>query len=76
MTDQDDIREKPGTWMGDSSDKEDTENHDEDRHEEQTHWRWRNLDKMKMEKNAENCWHKTTNKPHWRKQEFEKHRIE
>ena len=50
MTDQDDILEKPGTWMGDSSDKEDTENHDEDRHEEQTHWRWRNLDKIKWRK--------------------------
>ena len=41
MTDPDDIRAKPGADMGDSSDKEDTENHDEDSHEEpqQTHGR-------------------------------------
>lgn len=42
--------------MGDSSDKEDTENHDEDSHEEpKTNTLKINYkDKMKVEKNAEN----------------------
>jgi len=43
-------------WMGDSSDKEDTENHDEDCHEEPNKHTEdeENKDKMKAEKNAEN----------------------
>ena len=52
---------KRKVWTGDSSDKEDTENHDEDCHEEpnkQTEDE-ENKDKMKVEKNAENR-HKTT----------------
>ena len=48
--------------MGDSSDKEDTENHDEDCHEEPNKHTEdeETLDTMKVEKNAKNHRHKTT----------------
>ena len=76
MTNQDDIRAKPGADMGDSSDKEDTENHDEDSHEEPQQTHGRSI--KRHDESGEKCWKLMTQNnqnTHRRKQELEIYKM-